>query len=176
MGWLAVIALSPLYWLIAGLIRLETPGPAFFRQIRIGKDGRPFLAYKFRSMVDNASSIGLKLNVAVNDPRITRMGDFLRNTSLDELPQLFNVLKGEMSLVGPRPMMVDQKKLYGEEIKDYVRVSPGITGLWQVTPSAKFSAEEMIELDINYIENWNIWLDLLIIFKTLYIIIARKGL
>ena len=108
LGWMVLIALSPLFWLIAGLIRLETPGPVFFRQERIGKDGRPFVAYKFRSMVDNATSMGLGLNVASDDSRITRVGKFLRNTSLDELPQIFNVLKGEMSLVGPRPTLASQ--------------------------------------------------------------------
>src|SRR5450759_2179903 len=132
LGWMVLIILSPWFWLIAGLIRLETPGPAFFRQERMGKDGRPFVAYKLRSMVDNATGMGLGLNVAVNDARITRMGKFLRDTSLDELPQLFNVLQGEMSLVGPRPTLAYQVAAYNDFQSRRLLVKPGITGWAQV--------------------------------------------
>ena len=112
-AWIGLFLLSPIIYFIGFLIRIDSPGPIFFRQERIGKDGKPFMSYKFRSMVDKAYTMGLGLNVAVNDDRITRVGKFLRNTSLDELPQLFNVLKGEMSIVGPRPTIKQQVERYG---------------------------------------------------------------
>jgi undecaprenyl phosphate N,N'-diacetylbacillosamine 1-phosphate transferase len=167
LGWLAVITLSPLFWLIAGLIRLETPGPAFFRQERIGKDHRPFLAYKFRSMVDNAASLGLRHNVAVNDPRLTRVGQFLRNTSLDELPQLFNVLKGEMSLVGPRPTLAYQVAAYNEFQRRRLLVKPGITGWAQVNGRNAIPWPDRIQLDVWYVDNWSLGLDGHILLRTI---------
>ena len=111
-SWLGIIVMSPVIYIIGALIRLDSQGPIFFKQERIGKDGEPFMSYKFRSMVDKAATMGLGLNVCVNDDRITRMGKFLRNMSLDELPQLFNVLKGEMSIVGPRPTIKQQVERY----------------------------------------------------------------
>jgi undecaprenyl phosphate N,N'-diacetylbacillosamine 1-phosphate transferase len=176
LGWLAVIGLSPLYWLIATLIRLETPGPAFFRQIRIGKNGRPFLAYKFRSMVDNAMSTGLRHNVAVNDPRITIVGQFLRNTSLDELPQLFNVLKGEMSLVGPRPTLAYQVAKYNDFQRRRLQVKPGITGWAQINGRNSIPWEERIKLDVWYVDNWSLPLDLYIMLRTLKTWVKKEGL
>jgi len=176
LGWLAVITLSPLFWLIAGLIRLETPGPVFFRQERIGKDGRPFIPYKFRSMVDNATAMGLGLNVAVNDARITRLGKFLRNTSLDELPQLFSVLKGEMSLVGPRPTLAHQVAAYNEVQRRRLLVKPGITGWAQINGRNAIPWEERIRLDVWYVDHWSLGLDLTILLRTIKTWVHREGL
>ncbi len=175
-GWLVLIILSPLFWLIAGLIRLETPGPAFFRQERIGKDGHPFVAYKFRSMVDNAAAMGLGLNVASNDSRITRMGKFLRNTSLDELPQLFNVLKGEMSLVGPRPTLASQVAAYNDFQRRRLLMKPGITGWAQVNGRNSIPWEERIKLDVWYLDHWSLSLDLSIMLRTLKTWVRKEGL
>lgn len=176
LGWVAVIALSPLFWIIAGLIRFETPGPVFFRQERIGKDGRPFVAYKFRSMVDQATSMGLGLNVAVNDARITRMGKFLRNTSLDELPQLFNVITGEMSLVGPRPTLAYQVAAYNDFQRRRLLVKPGITGWAQINGRNSIPWEARIELDVWYVDNWSLTLDLSIMLRTLKTWVMKEGL
>jgi lipopolysaccharide/colanic/teichoic acid biosynthesis glycosyltransferase len=176
LGWLAVMALSPLFWLIAGLIRLETPGPAFFRQVRIGKDGRPFVAYKFRSMVDNAAAMGLGLNVARNDTRITRMGNFLRHTSLDELPQLFNVIAAEMSLVGPRPTLAYQVARYDEVQRRRLLVRPGITGWAQINGRNAVPWEERLKLDVWYVDNWSLRLDFFILLRTIKTWVHREGL
>jgi undecaprenyl phosphate N,N'-diacetylbacillosamine 1-phosphate transferase len=175
-GWMVLIILSPLFWLIVGLIRLETPGPAFFRQERIGKDGRPFVAYKFRSMVDNATSMGLGLNVASDDSRITRIGKFLRNTSLDELPQIFNVLKGEMSLVGPRPTLALQVAAYNDFQRRRLLVKPGITGWAQVNGRNSIPWDERIKLDVWYIDHWSLSLDLSIMLRTLKTWVKKEGL
>jgi len=175
-GWLILIMLSPCFWLLAGLVRLETPGPAFFRQERIGKDGRPFIAYKFRSMVDKATSMGLGLNVAVNDSRITRVGTFLRRTSLDELPQLFNVLKGEMSLVGPRPTLAFQVARYDEVQRRRLLVKPGITGWAQINGRNAIPWEDRIKLDVWYVENWSLTLDFYIMLRTIKTWVRQEGL
>jgi lipopolysaccharide/colanic/teichoic acid biosynthesis glycosyltransferase len=175
-GWLAVMALSPLFWLIAGLIRLETPGPAFFRQVRIGKDGRPFVAYKFRSMVDKAAAMGLGLNVARNDTRITRMGKFLRHTSLDELPQLFNVIAAEMSLVGPRPTLAYQVARYDEVQRRRLLVRPGITGWAQINGRNAVPWEERLKLDLWYVDNWSLRLDFFILLRTIKTWVHPEGL
>jgi lipopolysaccharide/colanic/teichoic acid biosynthesis glycosyltransferase len=176
LGWMVLIALSPWFWLIAGLIRLETPGPAFFRQERIGKDGRPFVAHKFRSMVDHAAARGLGLNVAVNDARITRMGRFLRNTSLDELPQVFNVLQGEMSLVGPRPTLAYQVAANNDFQRRRRQVKTGINGWAQVKGRNAIPREERIKLDVWYVDNWSLRLDLLIMRRTLKTWVRKEGL
>ena len=176
LGWMIFIILSPWFWLFAGLIRLETPGPAFFRQERIGRDGRPFVAYKFRSMVDHAASLGLGLNVAVNDARITRVGRFLRHTSLDELPQVFNVLQGEMSLVGPRPTLAYQVAAYKDFQRRRLRVKPGITGWAQVNGRNAIPWEERIKLDVWYVDNWSLRLDRLILRRTLQTWVRKEGL
>ena len=175
-GWLALFVLSPLFWLLAVLIRLESSGPAFFRQERIGKDGRPFTAYKFRSMIKNATSLGLGLNVAANDFRITRMGKFLRNTSLDELPQIFNVIKREMSLVGPRPTLPHQVARYNEFQRRRLLAKPGITGWAQVNGRNAIPWEERIALDVWYVDHWSLRLDLVILLRTIKTWVRREGL
>ena len=176
LGWLVLIILSPLFWMIAGLVRLETPGPAFFRQERIGKDGRPFVAYKFRSMVDHAATMGLGLNVAIDDTRITRMGKFLRHTSLDELPQVFNVLQGEMSLVGPRPTLAYQVAAYNDFQRRRLLVKPGITGWAQVNGRNAIPWEERIKLDVWYVDHWSPGLDFSIMWRTLTTWFRQEGL
>ena len=166
LGWFAVIVLSPFLWILAIMIRLDSPGPVFFRQTRIGKDGQPFVALKFRSMVDKATSIGLGLNVAVNDSRITRVGRFLRNTSLDELPQVFNVIFGDMSIVGPRPTLPDQVAAYNDFQRRRLLVKPGFTGWAQVNGRNTIPWEERIRLDVWYVENCSLGLDLAILLRT----------
>ncbi len=176
LGWLIFIALSPVLWLLAALIRLDSPGPVFFCQERIGQDGRPFVAYKFRSMVDKAVTMGLGLNVAVNDPRITRVGKLLRATSLDELAQLYNVLKGDMSLVGPRPTLPYQVAAYNDFQRRRLLVKPGITGWAQINGRNAIPWEERIRLDVWYVENWSLKLDFFILMRTLKTWVRREGL
>lgn len=175
-GWSAVIALSPVFWILALMIRLDSPGPVFFRQKRIGKGGQPFVALKFRSMVDKAATMGLGLNVAVDDPRITRIGRLLRNTSLDELPQLFNVLLGDMSLVGPRPTLPEQVAAYNPFQRRRLLVKPGLTGWAQVNGRNAISWEERIRLDVWYVENWSLRLDFTILLRTIKTLARQEGL
>jgi lipopolysaccharide/colanic/teichoic acid biosynthesis glycosyltransferase len=163
------------------LIKLDSKGPIFFKQKRVGKDSKYFVAYKFRSMVYNADKISRK-NYSVeelsdlifqekDDSRITRIGKILRR-GFDELPQLFNVLKGDMSLVGPRPEIAEIVKLYDRKQKIRLKVKPGITGLAIINGRGDITLEETINYDIEYIENWSLWLDLKILFKTLYVILV----
>lgn len=175
-AWLGIISLSPIIYLIGVLIRLDSQGPVFFRQERIGKEGKPFVSYKFRSMVDKATTMGLGLNVSVNDDRITRVGKFLRNTSLDELPQLFNVIKGEMSLVGPRPTLRYQVEAYNDFQRRRLQVKPGITGWAQINGRNAIPWEERIKLDVWYADNWSLWLDIKILGRTLKTVLKREGL
>lgn len=171
-----------LFLAIALLIKLEDPkGTVFFRQIRVGKDGKLFYMYKFRSMVWNAEEL-LNHLIAKNeiqgamfkmkdDPRITKIGKILRVTSLDELPQLWNVLKGDMSLVGPRPPLPREVELYTAYDKQRLTVIPGCTGLWQVSGRNGLSFEQMVELDLYYIQHRSIWLDIKLIFKTVWVML-----
>jgi undecaprenyl phosphate N,N'-diacetylbacillosamine 1-phosphate transferase len=175
-GWLAFLTLSPLLWLLAVLVRLDSPGPAFFRQVRIGRGGKPFVAIKFRSMVDKATTMGLGLNVAADDDRITRVGHFLRNTSLDELPQLYHVLTGDMSLVGPRPTLPYQVAAYDDFQRRRLLVKPGITGWAQVNGRNSIPWEERIRLDVWYVENWSLGLDLAILLRTIKVWANQEGL
>ena len=175
-AWSAFLALSPLFWLLVVLIRLDSQGSAFFRQERIGKDGQPFVAYKFRSMVDNATAVGLGLNVAVNDSRITRVGKILRDTSLDELPQLFNVIRGEMSLVGPRPTLAYQVAGYDDFQRRRLLVKPGITGWAQINGRNAIPWEERIRLDVWYADHWSLGLDAYILLRTAKTWVRREGL
>jgi len=158
------------------LIRLDSTGPIFFKQERVGKDGELFIIYKFRTMVENAENKGSGYRVKNKDPRITRVGSFLRKTSLDELPQLINVLKGNMSLVGPRPTLAFQVKDYNEYQKQRLKVKPGITGLAQVNGRASLDWEERIKYDIRYIKNRSFILDLKIIFKTFVVLFKKDNI
>ena len=182
----ALIVFAPLMAVIAVAIKLDSRGPVFFRQPRMGRDDKPFSIYKFRTMVEGADAqrAGLAgLNEAGGglfkieaDPRITRLGRLLRRTSLDELPQLINVAKGEMSLVGPRPLVLDEDiRIEG---MDRVRliVPPGVTGMWQILGSARIPMDEMIKIDYLYGANWSLWGDVKILVRTVPFVLARRGL
>ncbi len=182
-----LLLLSPVYLVIAILIKLDSPGPVFFKQNRTGLHGKNFQIWKFRTMVADAEKLQLALEARneikdgvlfklKDDPRITQVGKFLRRYSLDELPQLFNVLLGQMSLVGPRPLpMRDVEKF---KTKHFIRqeVLPGITGLWQVSGRSDIdNFEDGVKLDITYIENWSLWLDLKILLKTVKVVLQKTG-
>jgi len=176
---------SPIFLLITILIRLDSPGPILYRQIRCGLNGRRFTLYKFRSMVQDAEErkkelINFNLMKGPvfkmkNDPRITLVGRVLRRFSLDELPQLFNVLKGDMSFVGPRPPLPEEVKQYEGWQRRRLSMKPGITGLWQVSGRNEIDFQDWIKLDLEYIDNWSLWLDLKIILKTIPAVISGKG-
>ena len=171
----ALLAAAPLLALAALAIRLESPGPVIYRQRRIGRDGRPFDVLKLRTMVDGAEWLGAGLAVDTGDARITRVGALLRRTSVDELPNLLNVLRGDMSLVGPRPLPLrDYVKLDDWHRKRYL-VLPGMTGLWQVSGRIDLSFDDLVRLDFYYLENWSIWLDISILVRTPGAVFARKG-
>ena len=170
---LGLILLAPLFLIVGLLIRLDTPGPVFFRQERAGKGGLPFRIFKFRSMAVAPGPVrGFQAN---DDPRITRVGWWLRRLSLDELPQLINVLKGEMSNIGPRPALVYQIERYDARQRRRLDVRPGITGWAQVNGRNSLSWEEKIEFDVWYVERCSLRLDLLILAKTLGAVLGRSG-
>ncbi|MEV7398706.1 exopolysaccharide biosynthesis polyprenyl glycosylphosphotransferase [Aeromicrobium sp. NPDC092404] len=181
----ALVVLSPLLLVLAGGVRFGSRGPAIFRQVRTGRDGEPFVIYKFRTMVvdaetrldalrDRNEGAGPLFKLR-HDPRITRFGRFLRKTSLDELPQLINVVKGDMSLVGPRPALPSETSLYSEWVWRRLHVKPGMTGLWQVSGRSALSWEESIRMDLQYVNNWNLRLDIAIIARTFRAVLARDG-
>ncbi len=172
---ISLIFLSPLFVIISLVIKLDDPGKVIFKQARAGKNGKLFYIYKFRTMVENAENMGLGYGIAKNDPRITRVGRFLRKTSLDELPQLFNVLKGEMSFVGPRPGLPYQVERYSAKQHRRLLVKPGITGLAQVQGRGLIPWSKRIEYDLWYIDHWSLWLDLKIMLRTVKNIILSKG-
>ena len=178
---IALIVLSPLFLYLALRVRHEDGGPAFYSQERIGKNGKPFKMYKFRSMVVNADQMieeledqneidGAMFKIK-NDPRITKIGQIIRKYSLDELPQLYNVLIGDMSLVGPRPPLPSEVEEYSEYDKQRLEVTPGCTGLWQVTRRNEADFDEMVWLDIIYINNSGLWEDFKLIIKTVGVIL-----
>lgn len=179
----------PLLALIAILIKLTSRGPVVYKQMRIGQNGRHFYAWKFRTMVANADQV---LNDYLdrcpearreweadhklkNDPRVTRIGQLLRKTSLDELPQIWNALKGEMSLVGPRPIVDAEVEKYGPDFELYAKVRPGISGLWQVSGRNNTTYEQRIDLDTFYVRNWSPWMDIYILAKTVKVVLYRHG-
>jgi exopolysaccharide biosynthesis polyprenyl glycosylphosphotransferase len=181
----AVILLAPLLLILAVAVKLDSRGPVFFRQRRIGRRGEVFSMLKFRSMVRNAEEIKKVLrdqNEAegglfkiADDPRITRVGGFLRKTSLDELPQLFNVLGGTMSLVGPRPLVADEDALIEGWQRRRLAVKPGMTGMWQIFGSSRIPMPEMVKIDYLYGANWSLWLDLKILLRTIPYVLRRRG-
>jgi len=173
---IGLIILSPLFGIIAFLILIDSKGPVFFKDKRCGKDGKIFMAYKFRTMIENAMDIGLGIEVARGDLRITKIGAFLRRWSLDEIPQLINVFKGEMSLIGPRPALPHQVEKYTEFEKGRLNVKPGITGWAQVNGRNLLNWKERIKLDIWYIENWSLWIDFKILLMTPKVVLSRQGL
>lgn len=181
MSLVAIVVLSPLLLLLIILIPLDSKGSPFFLQERAGKNGKPFTVFKFRTMVVNAMAMGLeqgitqdKFGVVKNDPRITRVGNLLRITSLDELPQLFNIFLGHMSLVGPRPDVTEQVANYTDHERRRLEEKPGLTGWAQVNGRSSLSWPERIELDIWYCENWSLWLDLKIILRTFGVLFQKE--
>lgn len=186
---IGTVIISPLLLLIAAGIYFDSPGPVIFRHVRIGKNGREFGCYKFRTMCMDADKklAELLANDAAaraewerdfklkNDPRVTKVGKFLRKTSLDELPQIFNVLKGEMSLVGPRPVVDKELEKYGEYLDDYLMVRPGITGMWQVNGRSDTTYEERVHMDSWYVRNWSIWIDIMLLWRTVKSVIKCEG-
>jgi len=181
----ALLALAPVMLVVAILVKLGSSGPVFYRRRVMGLNGRQFDALKFRTMHINGDAI-LAANPEImdelatkhklkGDPRITRVGWVLRKYSLDELPQLFNVIRGEMSLVGPRMISPPELKQYGQWATNLLTVRPGITGLWQVSGRSDVTYEERVRLDMFYIRNYSIWLDFELIFKTIPVVLSGKG-
>jgi lipopolysaccharide/colanic/teichoic acid biosynthesis glycosyltransferase len=183
---LAIVALAPLIAVIAVAVCLTSAGPAFFRQERIGKDGRRFQIFKFRTMVDGSDRMlknllalhgrqGQPLFKVPDDPRITPLGRFMRRHSIDELPQLFNVLRGEMAFVGPRPQRPEEVALYSAREKRRLAVLPGITGMWQVNGRSMLPWHRAVELDLQYVEERSLLLDLKIVLRTVVIVFTGRG-
>ncbi|MER2120658.1 MAG: sugar transferase [Solibacillus sp.] len=181
-----VILLFPVCIIIAFFIKLEDrKGPVIFKQIRVGENGKTFRIYKFRSMITNAEEIKLLLvnqNEASGpvfkmkqDPRVTKFGRLIRKTSLDELPQLINVLKGEMTLVGPRPPLPEEVEKYSSYEMQRLRVTPGLTCYWQVNGRSNISFEQWIEMDLKYINERNLFLDIKLIYKTIFVLFGSKN-
>ncbi len=171
----ALVLTSPLLLAAMIAVRLETPGPAIYRQRRIGRDGRPFDVLKLRTMVDGAEHIGAGLAVNQDDPRITRVGALLRRASLDELPNLINVLRGDMAIIGPRPTIPVQVEQYTERQRGRLALRPGITGWAQVNGRASLPWSQRIELDLWYIEHRSLLLDLRILARTAGIVLGGRG-
>lgn len=186
---IGTVIISPLLLLIAAGIYFDSPGPVIFKHIRIGKNGKAFGCYKFRTMCmdadkklaellanDTAARAEWERDFKLkDDPRVTKVGKFLRKTSLDELPQIFNVLKGEMSLVGPRPVVEAELEKYGEYLDDYLMVRPGITGMWQVNGRSDTTYEERVHMDSWYVRNWSIWIDIMLLWRTVRSVIKCEG-
>lgn len=189
----ALVVLFPLLLLVGLLIRLTSPGKALFRQVRVGRDGRPFVLYKYRTMHDgcpdevhrayvrqlltaDVPQAGLNGMYKLDaDPRITRLGSGLRRTSIDELPQLLNVIRGDMSLVGPRPVLAWEAEMFGETHRQRFLVRPGLTGLWQVSGRSSLTMRQALDLDVEYVRRQSLALDLLIILKTLPVVLSAAG-
>ncbi len=184
-----MVVVVPLGLLLGIFIYLDSPGPVIFAHRRIGQGGREFPCYKFRSMVPDAPAV-LERYLAANpaareewerdfklreDPRVTRVGAFLRRTSLDELPQLWNVIRGEMSLVGPRPIVREEIAKYGDYIQDFYLVPPGITGMWQVNGRSDTTYEERVAMDSWYVRNWSVWIDMVYLLKTVKVVFTGRG-
>lgn len=187
---LLAVTLIPVLVILGTLVAASSPGQVFYSQVRIGKKGRPFRIYKFRTMVEGAEGILAKMleenpelkkeflerQKLARDPRITRIGHFLRRTSLDELPQILNVLRGEMSFVGPRPVTREELDCrYRGNSESYTLVKPGITGLWQVSGRSERGYETRVRLDVWYVRNWSLWLDLVILVRTIGVVVKRRG-
>jgi exopolysaccharide biosynthesis polyprenyl glycosylphosphotransferase len=182
----ALVAAAPLMVAIAIAIKLDSKGPVLFRQLRMGRKEKHFELFKFRTMVVDAEQIKASLRdrneveevlfKIADDPRITRVGAFLRKTSLDELPQLFNVLRGEMSLVGPRPLVLDEDQYVEGWHRRRLALHPGITGHWQILGSSRVPLREMVAIDYLYVANWSLWTDIKILLRTVPFMVARRGL
>ncbi len=183
---IGLILLSPLFFVIICAIKLDSKGPAFFAHKRIGKNGKTIYIYKFRTMVDNAENLIKKFTPEQlkqfnenfkleDDPRITKIGKFLRETSLDELPQLLNILKGELSIVGPRPIVNDELEKYGENKEKFLSVTPGLTGYWAANGRSNTTYEERMQMELYYVENASFKIDTNIFFKTIFKVFKKEG-
>lgn len=192
--WISVTVILALFWwailLVAFAVKLSSPGPVIYGHTRIGRGGREFKCYKFRSMVVNSDQVLRDLLASdpeasaewhrdfklKDDPRITRIGRLIRKTSFDEFPQLINVVRGEMSIVGPRPVVrAELDNYYGRVRRHYESVRPGLTGLWQVSGRNDMGYDQRVELDRQYVNNWNVFFDFKIVMKTVVVMLARKG-
>ena len=183
---LALVVFSPLLLILMIVIKLDSKGPIFFSHKRLGHKGKLIKVYKFRTMVANAEEVlnnlppeqkkefymNFKLE---NDPRITKIGNFLRRSSLDELPQLFNIIKGDMSIVGPRPIVEKELEKYGEFAEKFLSVIPGLTGYWQCNGRSDTTYEERVQMDMHYIDNRSMFLDIKIILQTVVVVIRKEG-
>lgn len=186
LSFIALILLSPIFLIVMIAIKLTSKGPIFFKHKRIGKNHQEIGIWKFRTMVVNAEKMiedftpeqkeeyekNFKLE---NDPRITKIGNVLRKTSLDELPQLINILGGSMSIVGPRPVVEDELHFYGDKVDDFLSVTPGLTGLWACSGRSDIPYDERVKLELYYVNHASIGLDLMIIFKTFWSVLKREG-
>lgn len=181
-----IVLLAPIFVLTALLIYSEDPGPIFHVATRVGKDGKHFRMYKFRSMVVNAHRLreqyrhlsynAEEINYKIRqDPRLTRVGGVIRRYSIDELPQLFNVLKGDMSLVGPRPHVVEEVAQYTLEDRKRLRVTPGITGIWQISGRSEIPFHRQVQLDLEYMHTHSLWKDFWILFRTIFAVLSGRG-
>ncbi|MDU1442141.1 exopolysaccharide biosynthesis polyprenyl glycosylphosphotransferase [Clostridium cochlearium] len=185
LSFIGIVILSPIYLILIIAIKIDSKGPAIFKQVRVGKDEKEFVIYKFRTMVVNAEKkksldinpedIGNFVFQSKEDNRITKVGKFLRKSSLDEIPQLFNVFIGNMSLVGPRPEIPDVTKYYPKEYAQRLLVTPGITGLAQVSGRGEIELKKTIYYDLTYIKNFSLWLDIKILFKTVFSVFKSEG-
>jgi lipopolysaccharide/colanic/teichoic acid biosynthesis glycosyltransferase len=183
---IALLVLAPIFIPIALAIRLDSRGPVFFRQTRVGRDGRPIRILKFRTMVTDAEArkadlrerneAGGGLFKIEHDPRLTRVGRLLRSTSIDELPQLINVLLGDMSLVGPRPLILDEDCRIRSWDRRRLLLTPGMTGHWQILGSARVPLHEMVKIDYRYVASWSLWGDVKILLRTVPYMLARRGM
>ena len=186
---LGLIAISPILLIVAGLIALRRDGPVFFSHVRVGRGGRLFRCYKFRTMVPDGSRLFnhiLSIDPVARedwqvrrkvhrDPRVSRLGAFLRSSSIDELPQLFNVLRGDMSMVGPRPITSEELANYGDHAREYLSVRPGITGAWQVSGRSNCTYSERVALDVDYVRNFSFARDMAILLRTVNVVLRGQG-
>ena len=183
---IGMIVLSPIFLIISLAIKLESKGPIFFKHTRIGKDGKIIKIYKFRSMVNNAEDMIKEFTPEqmkeyrenyklTNDPRITKVGKFLRKTSLDELPQLINIIKGDLSIIGPRPVVAEELKKYGPNTEKFLSVTPGLTGYWAANGRSCTSYEQRMQMELFYIDNLSLKMDIKVFFKTIEAVIKREG-
>lgn len=181
-----LIVLSPVFMVIALIIKFDSKGPVFFAHSRIGKNGKDIKIYKFRTMINNAEDMIRKFSKEQleefnenyklqKDPRITRIGSFLRKTSLDELPQIINILKGELSIIGPRPVVKSELEKYGKNKEKFLSIIPGLTGYWQANGRSITTYDERIAMELYYVENRGLWLDIKIFFKTIISVLKKEG-
>lgn len=186
LGCIGLVLLSPVFLILAICIKIDSKGPVIFAHKRIGKNGKEFNMYKFRSMYENAEEMIENFNEEQkrewqenfkleNDPRITKVGNFLRKTSLDELPQIVNIIKGDLSIIGPRPVIDEELEKYGKHKDKFLSITPGLTGYWQANGRSNTTYEERMQMELYYIDNQSLWLDIKIFFKTIVSVIKKEG-